>query len=191
MHLRSTILTIRTKYQLEKKQKDAVFKDTIMPHLDAAYNLSRWLTRNEHDAEDIVQDAFVRAYSYFGSFSGNNAKAWLLAIVRNTFYTWHQKKQIRQSVEADEEVMVSDRFVSEQTPDKAMEAKEMQREVRAALDFLPLEFREVIVLREMESYTYKEIAALLDIPIGTVMSRIARGRDMLRSLLANQLTSEV
>jgi RNA polymerase sigma factor (sigma-70 family) len=175
---------------LEKDEKDSLFTTTIIPHLDAAYNLARWLARNGHDADDIMQDSFVRAYSYFNSFSGASGKAWLLAIVRNTFYTWHQKKLIRLSVEVNEEVM-DEQLIYEHTPDEEMEKKDMQEEIRAALNSIPLEFREVIILREMESMSYKEIAAMIQIPIGTVMSRIARGREMLRVLLSKQLNGEV
>lgn len=175
---------------MQKDEKDSLFTTTIIPHLDAAYNLARWLARDGHDAEDIVQDSFVRAYSYFNSFSGASGKAWLLAIVRNTFYTWHQKKQIRLSVEISEEP-TNDQLLDEQTTDGEMEKSDLQDEVRAAINSLPLEFREVIILREMESMSYKEIAAMIQIPIGTVMSRIARGRDMLRVLLSKQLNGEV
>lgn len=174
---------------MEKEEKDSLFRNTIIPHLDAAYNLARWLARNEYDAEDIVQDSFVRAYSYFNSFSGNNGKGWVLAIVRNTFYTWHQKKQVRLSVEVGEEVS-DDQILYEQTPEVEMETKDIQKEVRMAINSLPLEFREVIILREMESLSYKEIAAMIQVPIGTVMSRIARGREMLRVLLSKQLNGE-
>jgi len=175
---------------LEKEEKDSLFTNTIIPHLDAAYNLARWLARNEHDAKDIVQDSFVRAYSYFDSFSGANGKAWMLAIVRNTFYTWHQKRQIRQSIEVTEELS-DDGLLYDQTVDSEMETKDIQGAVRAAINSLPLEFREVILLRELEFMAYKEIAALMQVPIGTVMSRLARGRDMLRTLLQKQLNGEV
>jgi RNA polymerase sigma-70 factor (ECF subfamily) len=174
---------------LEKTEKDSLFTKEIIPHLDAAYNLARWLARNGHDADDIVQDSFARAYSYFHSFSGKDGKKWLLAIVRNTFYTWHQKKQVRQSVEVSEE-LPNDQIVYEQTPDIELETKDKQEVVRIALNSLPLEFREVILLREMESMSYKEIAAMTRIPIGTVMSRLARGRDMLRAHLSLQLNDE-
>ena len=174
---------------MEKEEKDSLFTNTIIPHLDAAYNLARWLARNEYDAEDIVQDSFVRAYSYFNSFSGNNGKAWMLAIVRNTFYTWHQKQQVRQSIEVSGE-LPDDQITYEQTPDIELETKDKQEAVRSALHALPPEFREVIILRELESMSYKEIASMIRIPIGTVMSRIARGREMLRTLLSKQLTEE-
>ena len=174
---------------MEKKEKDSLFTEEIIPHLDAAYNLAWWLARNEHDAQDIVQDSFARAYSYFSSFSGKDGKKWLLAIVRNTFYTWHHKKQVRKSIEVSEE-QIDDQIVYERTPEKELETKDKQEVVRIALNSLPLEFREVIILREMESLSYKEIAAMTRIPIGTVMSRLARGRDMLRAHLSLQLNEE-
>jgi len=174
---------------LEKAEKDSLFTNKIVPHLDAAYNLARWLVGNEHDAHDIVQDAFVRAYTYFNSFSGMGGKSWILAIVRNTFYTWHQKNQVKESIEIREDV-IGDQISHGQTPQTEMESKDTQEEVRKALNSLPLEFREVIIMREMESMSYKEISALAQIPVGTVMSRLARGRTMLRTLLHNQLNSE-
>lgn len=174
---------------MKKKEKDSLFTEEILPHLDAAYNLAQWLARNGHDAEDIVQDSFARAYSYFHSFSGKNGKSWLLAIVRNTFYTWNQKKRVRQDIEVGEE-QIDNQLISEQTPDIELESKDQQESVRIALNSLPLEFREVIILRELESMSYKEIAAMIQVPIGTVMSRLARARDMLRTLLVNQLDGE-
>ena len=175
---------------MEKEEKDSLFTNMIIPHLDAAYNLARWLARNEHDAKDIVQDSFVRAYSYFDRFSGANGKGWILAIVRNTFYTWHQKQGIRQSIEVTE-VLSDDGILYGQTVDAEMETKDTQEVVRAAINSLPLEFREVILLREIEAMSYKEIAALMQVPIGTVMSRLARGRNMLRTLLQKQLLGKV
>ena len=160
-----------------------------MPHIDSAYNLARWLAKNEHDAQDIVQDSFVRAFTYFGSFYGNDGKAWLLAIVRNTFYSWIQKKKSRQGIENMEELS-EDHISSEETPDLELETKDDQEAIRSALHSLPLEFREVIVLRELEGFSYKEIASLMQIPIGTVMSRLARGREMLRKILEHRLNME-
>jgi RNA polymerase sigma-70 factor (ECF subfamily) len=174
---------------LTKEEKDSLFTEEIIPHLDAAYSLARWLARNEHDAEDIVQDSFARAYSYFNSFSGKDGKKWLLAIVRNTFYSWYKKKLVRQGVEVAEEQSFEE-ITSEQTSDMELETKNKQEVVHHALNSLPLEFREVIILRELESMSYKEIAALIGVPIGTVMSRLARGRDMLRTLLVDQLDDE-
>ena len=174
---------------MKKQEKDSLFREEIIPHLDAAYTLARWLARNGHDAEDIVQDSFARAYSYFNSFSGKDGKKWLLAIVRNTFYSWYKKKLVRQGVEVSEE-QSAEQIIEEQRPDMELEAKDRKEIVHQALHSLPLEFREVIILRELESMSYKEIAALIGIPIGTVMSRLARGREMLRTLLVDQLDGE-
>ena len=154
--------------------------------MDAAYNLARWLAKNEHDAEDIVQDSFVRAFTYFGSFYGKDGRAWLLAIVRNTFYSWHQKKQVRDQNERAE-VLPEDQLSQLPLQDSELESKNESQAVHNALESLPLEFREAIVLRELEGMSYKEIAALLHLPIGTVMSRLARGREMLRSILIRKL----
>src|SRR5213082_1997027 len=126
-----------------------------MPHLNAAYNLARWLTRNEHDAQDVVQDAFLRAFKFFGGFHGGNSRSWLLSIVRNTAYTWLEKNRKHELTVFDEQ--------------------------------LPLEFREALILRDLEGMSYKEIAEMADVPIGTVMSRLARARKQLQRSLAQRL----
>jgi len=175
---------------LDKSERDSLFTSKIIPHLDAAYNLARWLARNEHDASDIVQDSFERAYSYFNSFSGKDGKVWILAIVRNTFYTWYRKKLVRLNVEVSEE-QFDESQLSEQTPETELETNDKKQEVHAGINSLPIEFREIIILRELESLSYKEIAETVQIPIGTVMSRLARGREMLRAILVKQLNGEV
>src|SRR5215475_3936608 len=144
-----------------------------MPHLDAAYNLARWLTRHEHDAQDIVQDAFLRALKFFESFRGRNSRSWLLSIVRNTAYTWLEKNR-------KHEVGTISDFELENIEDGALspEAFLLQatghQEIMQAIEELPVEFREAIILRELEEMSYKEIADMIDVPIGTVMSRLAR-----------------
>ena len=153
-----------------------------MPHLDAAFNYARWLAKNEADAEDVVQDAYVRALRFFSSLRGENARAWLLTIVRNTWYARFSRHDDPNRATAFNET-------SDDRPDNALspEAQMMQRqtvdEVRAAIEQLPVEFREVIVLRELEGLSYKEIAGVVGIPIGTVMSRLARARERLLDLL--------
>ena len=153
-----------------------------MPHLDAAFNYARWLAKNEADAEDVVQDAYVRALRFFSSLRGENARAWLLTIVRNTWYARFSRHDDPNRATAFNET-------SDDRPDNALspEAQMMQRqtvdEVRAAIEQLPVEFREVIVLRELEGLSYKEIAGVVGIPIGTVMSRLARARERLLALL--------
>lgn len=161
-----------------------VFEETVLPHLDAAYNLARWLTRNERDAEDVVQEAFLRALRHFGSFKGGDARPWLLAIVRNTYYTWRKHNQLPQEdidLEEDKHPLAEDGSDPE-----ILLLRESDRElIRSALRQLPREFLEVIVLREFEELSYKEIAEVIEVPSGTVMSRLARARKRLAEILTN------
>lgn len=161
------------------------FEATILPHLNAAYNLARWLTGNEEDARDMVQEASLRAFKFFGGFRGGDARAWLLKIVRNTVYSWLQRRsKIERTVESDEEM---EKFEDVSVNPAQLLARNATIEVvRAAIAQLPPEFREAIVLREMEGLAYKEIAEITGVRIGTVMSRLARGRrDLLRILTEN------
>ncbi len=162
------------------------FEQITAPHLDAAYNLARWLTRDPHDAQDVVQEAYLRALRYFDSFRGDNGKSWLLSIVRNTFYTWLEQNPRHDA--ADNHIPLPAEGVEIADPagepaETWLARLEDQRLVRAALEGLPSEFREVLVLRELEDLSYKEIAAVTDIPIGTVMSRLSRARRLLRAEL--------
>jgi RNA polymerase sigma-70 factor (ECF subfamily) len=156
------------------------FEQTIVPHLDAAYNLSRWIAGNDHDAQDIVQEACLRALKFFGGFRGGNARAWLLTIVRNTAYTWLQRRRAGHQPIDETTMEIEDPAVN---PDTLFAATAHIEQVRQALAQLPPEFREVIVLREMEGYSYKEIAEIAALPIGTVMSRLGRGRKQLQRIL--------
>ena len=165
------------------------FEQAMMPHLDASYNLARWLTGNDHDAEDLVQEAFLRAYRFFDSFRGGDGRAWLLAVVRNTCYTWLAQHRRRDAPASFDETIHSgagDAF----SPEKMLQEKAAEQRVRDALEELPPEFREVVVLRELEGYSYKEIAALVGIPLGTVMSRLARARERLQQCLTPRLNEE-
>lgn len=159
-----------------------VFEEVVMPHLDAAYNYARWLTGNSADAEDVVQDACVRALRFFSSLRGDDARAWLLTIVRNAWFSRTSRQRPAASPGAQD-------AAGDERPDTALgpEALVLQRDtidhVRHALDRLPSDFREVIVLRELEGMSYKEIAAVTCVPIGTVMSRLARARDRLAAEL--------
>lgn len=155
------------------------FESTVLVHLDAAYNLARWLTRSDHDAQDVVQDACVRAFRAFDQFRGGDARPWLMAIVRNTAFTWNKSRKDVQ--ELDEELYeTADEQMDPQTI--LSRAADVQR-VREAIELLPPDLRSVIVLREMEGLSYKQIAGALEVPIGTVMSRLARGRQRLAVLL--------
>ena len=148
------------------------FEALTLPHLDAAYTLARYLLRDPHDAEDAVQEAFLRALKYFGSYRGGDPRAWMLAIVRNECRSKRRRGQEAKSEEFDEELH-GDESISADALALETEAKET---VREALDLLPLEFREVIVLREIQGLSYQEIADIVQVPVGTVMSRLSRGR---------------
>ena len=149
-----------------------------MPHLDAAYNLARWLTRNDHDAEDVVQEACLRAHRFFGGFHGADGRAWLLTVVRNTCYTWLEHNRGDHATKVFDEEKHS-AAATANSPEGLLTRKEDQQLVRQALEKLPPEFREVIVLRELEGLSYQEIAEMAAIPLGTVMSRLARARERL------------
>jgi RNA polymerase sigma-70 factor (ECF subfamily) len=161
------------------------FEQTVLPHLDAAYNLARWLCGNDQDAQDVAQEALLRAFKFFGSFRGDSARAWLLTIVRNAFYTWLRKNRPpAPTIELDEEALdLEDASVNADVLNARLGNVEA---VRRALEDLPVEFREIIVLREMEGFSYKEISELAEVPIGTVMSRLARARKQLQKQLAKE-----
>ncbi|PRC90809.1 sigma-70 family RNA polymerase sigma factor [Solimicrobium silvestre] len=167
------------------------FEAIVLPHLDAAYNLARWLTRNDHDAEDLVQMAFVRAFKFYSGFHGGNARAWLLTIVRHTFYT-----SLRDQQPENEDVNFDEALHSAHensghgspydigcNPENSVENSDTSRVVNQALEKLPQTFREIVILKEIENLSYKEIAEVAGIPIGTVMSRLARGRKLLLNYL--------
>jgi RNA polymerase sigma factor (sigma-70 family) len=156
-----------------------------MPHLDAAYNLARWLTGRDQDADDVVQEAFLRAFQFFGGFHGVDGRSWLLTIVRNTCYTWLEHNRGRQPLTSFDEEKHSGATPAA-SPESLLLRKEDQQQLRAALEKLPPAFREVIVLRELEGLSYQEIADVANIPLGTVMSRLARGREKLQQSLANR-----
>jgi RNA polymerase sigma-70 factor, ECF subfamily len=166
---------------LREEEKLARFEDVIFPHLDAAHNLARWLTRDDHDAEDVVQEAYLRAYQFFGGFHGQDGRAWLLAIVRNTCYTWLERNRAFRPEVFDEEKHGA--ASADAAPDAVIQRSEDKQLLRNALEALPVEFREAIVLRELEGLSYKEIAGIAGIPLGTVMSRLARARERLQQIL--------
>ena len=154
------------------------FEEAVMPHLDAAYNLARWLTRNEDDAQDMVQEAYLRALRFFGGFHGTDARPWLLTIVRNTCYTW-LKRTKSQEIAGDFDEVVLTKESDELDPEASHVLKMRAQLVNEAIEKLPIEFREVVILRELEELSYKEIASITGIPIGTVMSRLSRARKRL------------
>lgn len=168
------------------------YEEALLPHLDAAYNLARWLTRDERDAEDVVQEAYLRAFKHFDAFKGGDARPWLLAIVRNTYYTWIQRNRTSEAATPfDEE---KDTHLSDVPDPETLLLKEADRQlIRRALRKLPAEFLEVIVLREFEELSYKEIAEVVQVPVGTVMSRLARARRRLAQLVVdscNEMTTQ-
>jgi RNA polymerase sigma-70 factor (ECF subfamily) len=158
------------------------FEQLVLPHVDAAFNLARWLLRGRADAEDVAQEALLRACRFFGGFNGGDARAWLLQIVRNTCYTWLEKNRpMELSMEFDEELHEQ----TSATPESLAIIADDHKRLTLALETLPPRFREVLVLRELEGCSYKEIATITSIPIGTVMSSLSRARRQLYSALTN------
>ena len=151
-----------------------------MPHLNAGYNLARWLARDAHDAEDVVQDACVRALRYIGSLDRGEARAWFLTIVRHAFYDWCKRNRPAEIAQDDGTALEMAVDHAAVDPEQAVLRRADSKLLADALAELPLAFREVLILREMEELSYKEIARIADIPIGTVMSRLARARALLR-----------
>ena len=162
----------------------ADFEQFVLVHLDAGYNLARWLARDVQDAEDVLQEACMRAMKYIGSMHGGDGRAWFLTIVRRAFYDWVARNRPALLVH-DDEALASAQDLAD-GPQEALARKTVQRTLAQALASLPLPFREVIVLRELEELTYKEIARIVDIPIGTVMSRLSRARRLLQETPALQ-----
>lgn len=163
------------------------FETLALPHLDAAYNLARWLTGNDDDAKDVVQEAVLRALRYFGGFRGDNARPWLLQIVRRTCFAWMKRNRPAEIVplgDDDDEEADPWHEPSADEPFMAVVRGDERAQVNQALAKLPVAFREVLVLREMEDLSYREIAAIAEVPVGTVMSRLARARSQMRAALA-------
>jgi RNA polymerase sigma factor (sigma-70 family) len=161
------------------------FEKVVLPHLDAAFNYARWLTKSDADAEDVVQDAAVRALRFFPSLRNDDARAWLFTIVRNTWYARFSKvgRADRHAVFDD---MKDDRPDEQLDPEALVIQQQAVERMRRAIEGLPVDFREVIILRELEGLSYKEIAAVIRAPIGTVMSRLARGRERLLAMLESE-----
>ena len=160
------------------------FEQAVLPHLGAAYNLARWLTRNEQDAEDVVQEAYLRAFRFFAGFRGGEARAWLMKIVRNSCYTWlHANRPLQDATEFDENLFHPDSRAP--NPEEIALQNDSGTLVRKALEKLAPNHREVLVLRELEGMSYKEIADITGMPAGTVMSSLSRARDRLRQVLTD------
>ena len=161
------------------------FEDVILPHLDAAYRLARWLIRNEHDAEDVVQEASLRALRYFGTFAGRNGRAWFLRIVRNTCWSWRAQTMRTATDVFDEDRHNAAQLTSD--PETLLLHAADASLIDETLKNLPDRFRELLVLRELEGLSYQELADVLEIPIGTVMSGLSRARQAFRRALEAQL----
>ncbi len=153
------------------------FERLALPHLDAAYNLARWITRNEHNAEDVVQNAYLRAYRYFASFRGENFRAWLFAVVRRAAYDWLQRQRpLEAAVDTDS---LAAEIAAPDDPELALLHKADVAMLNDMIAALPAPFREVIILRELHEFSYQDIAEITSVPIGTGMSRLARARGLL------------
>lgn len=158
----------------------ACFEEMVLPHLNAAYNLARWLARDVNDAEDVVQDACMRALKYIGSLNGGSGRAWFLTIVRNAFYEWCKRNRPAEIAHNDGTAIDMAVDPAAVDPEQVFLRKAESKALAHAVAALPLAYREVLILREMEDLSYKEIARIADIPIGTVMSRLARARGLLQ-----------
>jgi RNA polymerase sigma-70 factor (ECF subfamily) len=165
------------------KRGSGEFEDVFLPYLDAAYNLARWLTHDPSDADDVVQESYMRAFTSFEAYRGGDSRSWILRIVRNTCYSWLQKNRPREIV-----YELSDEILEEKpSPEIEMIENSERLLLRQQIEGLPAPFREVIVLRDIEGMSYKDIAAVIELPVGTVMSRLARGRERLQKSLEVRL----
>jgi RNA polymerase sigma factor (sigma-70 family) len=185
VHLAGGAAHWRSRGDLAGPDKFDRFEDAILPHLDAAYNLARWLMRDDHEAQDAVQDAYLRALRFFSGFRGGDGRVWLLSIVRNTCFSRMRSGRARKGdSEFDEQMHAIDDSAA--NPETLLLRSQDEASLRRALESLPTEFREVIVMRELEGLSYKEIADVAELPIGTVMSRLARARKRLAQLLTGE-----
>lgn len=169
---------------MDRSTRLTLFEETILPHLKSAHNLARWLTRNEDDAQDVVQEAYLRAFRFFDGFKGGDGKAWLLAVVRNTCLTWRRRQNNKLAdVAFDETAHGSDPSV---TAEAGLVEDARMAPLRTCIESLPLEYREIIIMRELEELSYREIAGIASVPIGTVMSRLARARKRLEECMKSR-----
>jgi RNA polymerase sigma-70 factor (ECF subfamily) len=175
------------KREEQAKEELTSFEEAMLPYLDAAHNLAKWLLRNEQDAQDVVQEAYLRAFRSFSGFRGTNGRAWLLTIVRNTSYTLLKKNRaVDFTTPFDEEIHATGH--EPVSPATILEHSEDAQLIKEAMEELPAEFREILVLRHQEGLSYKEIADIAQIPPGTVMSRLARARAKLKEYLAARMS---
>jgi len=170
-------------FRLTESPRLSDFERQVLPHLDAAYNLARFLMRNDQDAEDVVQEASLRAFRFFEGFRGENSRAWFLSIVRNTSFTALKRQHAAEDNVVFDEELHGGQIALVDAGAELDRAQDRQT-VRAAIEQLPAEFREAITLRELEGFSYKEIADIAGVPIGTIMSRLARARRQLQTILS-------
>lgn len=163
--------------EIDQPGKLKAFEEVILPHLNAAYNLARWLTRNEQDAQDVVQESYLRAFRFFDGYRGGDGKSWLLAVVRNTSFTWRRHEKRSSNVPFDE-MTHSPRNKAQNQEETLVQSSKVSA-LRTCIEMLPSEFREVLVMRELEEMSYKEISEVACLPVGTVMSRLSRARKRL------------
>jgi len=166
-----------------------LFEETILPHLNAGYRLARWLTGNEHDAQDVVQEAYLRAFRFFDSFKGGDGKSWLLAVVRNTCHTWRRQEMRQTTDEPFDELVHSSEQQASTQEDKLVTASKLSI-LRKCIEKLPAEFREVIIMRELEDMSYRQISDIACLPVGTVMSRLSRARKRLEECASGSKTEK-
>jgi RNA polymerase sigma-70 factor (ECF subfamily) len=164
------------------RDNHARFTELVLPHLGDAYSLARWITGNRADAEDVVQDSCLRAFGAIGGFAGGSARPWVLTIVRNAAYTWLRKNRpsavlVVEDLEGVEAAQADTGNPDRETPETALIAKADAACLQAAIAGLPTSYRETLILRDVQGLSYREIAEVTGVPIGTVMSRLARGRD--------------
>jgi len=175
--------------ELQQRRKMKHFEESILPHLDAAYNLARWLTRNEHDAQDVVQESYLRAFRFFDGYRGGDGKSWLLAVVRNTCITWLRREKRDLTSEPFDELTHSSNHQAASQEEKLVDTSRMTA-LRNCIEKLPLDFREVIVMRELEEMSYRQISEISSLPVGTVMSRLSRARKRLEECAGSKMEKE-
>lgn len=180
----SFIIESSGRAQVDHQEKLEKFERLVLRHMDSAFNLARWFTRNQDDAKDLAQEAFLRAFKAFDHFEGDDGRVWLLTIVRNLYYT-SVSRHPQEQTDFDEAIHSPEEPSG--TPEALLLSNLEAAQVRQGIEELPPEFREPLILRELEGLSYKEIAAIMEVPLGTVMSRLARARDQLRHLLTAAL----